>query len=398
MKITKRRLDQIIKEELIEESLWKNVHAKRNRGEEPAKPGDEDYPDEKAWKKASMEEAELESTVKYNADPALKGDQTKLPDELQKGIINSLTEDADDDYDDESNADSDGDGLNDDDEVSMGTDPSNPDTDGDGLSDGGEALESQLDSYHTLSELNASTKELRRKLRHRQRQMEDGEIESKDINRMYEMLSSAIKSFDSGKIDENLFINRGLYSFLYDMCEGLDDYSAGLGRTREQWRRRLNYFIKGSLVELIDDKRNPLATEENKRIKKKLEAQIDAASNTNESKLKHIDSTSSPKMKITRRQLNQIIKEELESLSEFNKDRMKCDNPRYLRKGESGYGDKQKVVKACDDGKEKIIKFGDANMENKSDNPDSKKNFRARHNCEEKDDQMTAGYWSCKDW
>ena len=30
---------------------------------------------------------EAKSTVKYNADPALKGDQTKLPDNLQKGII-----------------------------------------------------------------------------------------------------------------------------------------------------------------------------------------------------------------------------------------------------------------------------------------------------------------------
>ena len=30
---------------------------------------------------------EAKSTIKYNADPALKGDQTKLPDELQKGII-----------------------------------------------------------------------------------------------------------------------------------------------------------------------------------------------------------------------------------------------------------------------------------------------------------------------
>ena len=34
------------------------------------------------------------STIKYNADPALKGDQTKLPDALQKGIIDkSLDED-----------------------------------------------------------------------------------------------------------------------------------------------------------------------------------------------------------------------------------------------------------------------------------------------------------------
>jgi len=46
-------------ESFVEEKkkgLWANIHAKRERGEKPAKPGDSDYPDEKAWnaaKKAS---------------------------------------------------------------------------------------------------------------------------------------------------------------------------------------------------------------------------------------------------------------------------------------------------------------------------------------------------------
>ena len=93
-----------------------------------------------------------------------------------------------------------------------------------------------------------------------------------------------------------------------------------------------------------------------------------------------------------------VIEEIISFLEEQDKDRMKCDSPRYIKKGETGHGKKQKVVKACDDGEEKVIRFGDANLENKSDNPDSKKNFRARHNCEDKDDQMTAGYWACKDW
>jgi len=82
----------------------------------------------------------------------------------------------------------------------------------------------------------------------------------------------------------------------------------------------------------------------------------------------------------------------------FDKDRMKCNNPRYLKKGETGYGKKQKVVKACKKGKEKILKFGDANMENKSDNPENKADFRSRHDCKNKKDKFTAGYWSCKDW
>jgi hypothetical protein len=33
--------------------LWDNVHAKRERGEEPAEKGDKDYPDEKSWKKTT---------------------------------------------------------------------------------------------------------------------------------------------------------------------------------------------------------------------------------------------------------------------------------------------------------------------------------------------------------
>ena len=105
-------------------------------------------------------------------------------------------------------------------------------------------------------------------------------------------------------------------------------------------------------------------------------------------------------MKITTEQLRHIIKEELEAIMDegFDKDRMECNKPRYLKKGESGYGEKQKVVKACKDGKEKIVKFGDADMENKSDNPDNKSNFRSRHNCADKKDKFKAGYWSCKDW
>jgi hypothetical protein len=35
--------------------LWANIHAKRERGESPAKPGDKDYPKKDAWEKAKNE-------------------------------------------------------------------------------------------------------------------------------------------------------------------------------------------------------------------------------------------------------------------------------------------------------------------------------------------------------
>ena len=33
--------------------LWANIHAKRERGGKPAKPGDQGYPDQKQWEKLS---------------------------------------------------------------------------------------------------------------------------------------------------------------------------------------------------------------------------------------------------------------------------------------------------------------------------------------------------------
>lgn len=40
-----------------ESNLFANIRAKRARGEKPAKKGDEDYPDEKSWKKATKKES-----------------------------------------------------------------------------------------------------------------------------------------------------------------------------------------------------------------------------------------------------------------------------------------------------------------------------------------------------
>ena len=77
----------------------------------------------------------------------------------------------------------------------------------------------------------------------------------------------------------------------------------------------------------------------------------------------------------------------------LDKSKMKCNKPRRT----SG-GSKKFVVKACKDGKEKIIRYGDAKMEIKRDSPGRRKNFRARHNCKTAKDKFSARYWSCKKW
>ena len=55
------------------------------------------------------------------------------------------------------------------------------------------------------------------------------------------------------------------------------------------------------------------------------------------------------------------------------------------------------VAKQCD--MIKTIRFGDAKMKIKKNQPDRRKSFRARHKCDTNPpSKLTARYWSCKNW
>lgn len=69
-----------------------------------------------------------------------------------------------------------------------------------------------------------------------------------------------------------------------------------------------------------------------------------------------------------------------------------------LNKPMSGDSKKYKVYVKNDKGNVVKVEFGDPNMEIKRDNPERRANFRARHNCADKTDKTSAGYWSCKMW
>ena len=82
-------------------------------------------------------------------------------------------------------------------------------------------------------------------------------------------------------------------------------------------------------------------------------------------------------------------------MAEYQGKEVELDNPFRLPKGsDKKFGvyvknKKGNVVK---------VEFGDPNMEIKRDDPERLKNFRARHNCDQKKDKTKAGYWSCKFW
>ncbi len=78
----------------------------------------------------------------------------------------------------------------------------------------------------------------------------------------------------------------------------------------------------------------------------------------------------------------------------IDKKKMKCNKPRR-----EVSGGKKFVVKACQGGKEKIVRFGDANMSIKKNNPARKKSYCARSGgIKGKSNKLSANYWSRRAW
>jgi hypothetical protein len=81
--------------------------------------------------------------------------------------------------------------------------------------------------------------------------------------------------------------------------------------------------------------------------------------------------------------------------SEYQGKKVKLNDP--IRTSENP-NKKFKVYVKNAQGKVVVVRFGDPNMEIKRDDPKRRKAFRARHNCADKKDKTTPGYWSCIQW
>ena len=79
-------------------------------------------------------------------------------------------------------------------------------------------------------------------------------------------------------------------------------------------------------------------------------------------------------------------------MAKVDKQKMACNKPKKT----PSHATKSHVVKACEGGKEKIVRFGQQGV--KKNQPAKKKSFNARHKCDQKKSKLSAGYWSCKAW
>ena len=81
--------------------------------------------------------------------------------------------------------------------------------------------------------------------------------------------------------------------------------------------------------------------------------------------------------------------------AEYQGKKVKLNDPFRLP---SGSNSKFGVYVKNEKGNVVKVTFGDPNMEIKRDDPARRKNFRARHNCDNPGPKTKARYWSCYKW
>lgn len=73
------------------------------------------------------------------------------------------------------------------------------------------------------------------------------------------------------------------------------------------------------------------------------------------------------------------------------KSKMKCNTPQ-----KSDMAGKKRMVKACENGQEKLIHYGASGYGNNYSDA-ARKSFKARHKCDTANSKLTARHWACKD-
>jgi len=90
----------------------------------------------------------------------------------------------------------------------------------------------------------------------------------------------------------------------------------------------------------------------------------------------------------------QCLEESLVLEAEYQGKTVTLNDPFRTPKGPKKFSvyvknDKGNVIK---------VNFGDPDMEIKRDDPERRKSFRARHNCDDAKDKTKSKYWSCRMW
>lgn len=80
----------------------------------------------------------------------------------------------------------------------------------------------------------------------------------------------------------------------------------------------------------------------------------------------------------------------------IDKSKMECNKPRPLKRGEPGFGEKKRVVLACEGKQQKLLKFGAVGYKHNY-SAKANENFRARMRCDKDPaSKLEPRYWACE--
>lgn len=106
-----------------------------------------------------------------------------------------------------------------------------------------------------------------------------------------------------------------------------------------------------------------------------------------------VDDEGKPTGEMVGHKLSTLRKSDEVEKAEYQGEKVTLNKPRRIQGG-----NKKFEVFVKDGDKVKRVTFGDPNMEIRRDDPDARRNFRARHNCDTATDKTSARYWSCRFW
>ena len=106
-----------------------------------------------------------------------------------------------------------------------------------------------------------------------------------------------------------------------------------------------------------------------------------------------VDDEGKPTGEMVGHKLSTLRKSDEVEKAEYQGEKVTLNKPRRIQGGSKKF-----EVFVKDGDKVKRVTFGDPNMEIRRDDPDARRNFRARHNCDTATDKTSARYWSCRMW
>lgn len=92
--------------------------------------------------------------------------------------------------------------------------------------------------------------------------------------------------------------------------------------------------------------------------------------------------------------IEELLEEDRIEEAEYQGRKVQLNKPFYTPDGPK----KSSVYVKNDKGNVVKVNFGDPDMKIKKSNPERRKSFRARHNCDNPGPKWKARYWSCKAW